>query len=108
MARKRSNRNKIIIPSKYILLALSVLCIIMMVLSYATNIMNGPPQAVAGYTVIPFQKAISYAGNWLFSRSESIKELETLREQKKKLKKEKKALEKQLSGSVDQEDDADE
>ena len=35
-------------------------------------------------------------------------ELETLREQKKKLKKEKKALEKQLSGSVDQEDDADE
>ena len=87
MARKRSNRNKIIIPSKYILLALSVICIIMMVLSYATDLMDGPPQAIAGYTVIPFQKAISYAGNWLFSRSESIKELDALREENEDLKK---------------------
>ena len=86
MARKRTNRNKINIPSKYILLALSVICIIMMVLSYATNIMNGAPQAVAGYTVIPFQKAIAYAGNWLFSRSESIKELEALRTENEELK----------------------
>ena len=86
MARKRSNRNKIDIPSKYILLALSVLCIIMMVLSYATNIMSTIPQAAAGYTVIPFQKAISYAGNWLFSRSESIKELEALRVENEELK----------------------
>ncbi|MBO4904392.1 MAG: rod shape-determining protein MreC [Lachnospiraceae bacterium] len=86
MARKRSNRNKLNIPSKYILLALSVLCVIMMVLSYATDIMDGPPQAIAGYTVIPFQKAISYAGSWLFGRSESLKELETLREENEELK----------------------
>lgn len=87
MARNRSKRNKISIPAKYILLALSVICIIMMVLSYATDLLDGPPQAVAGYTVIPFQKAISYAGNWLFSRSESIKELESLREENEELKK---------------------
>ena len=87
MARGRSKRNKISIPAKYILLALSVICIIMMVLSYATDIMDGPPQAVAGYTVIPFQKAISYAGNWLFNRSESIKELESLRAENEELKK---------------------
>ena len=87
MARGRSKRNKISIPAKYILLALSVICIIMMVLSYATDIMDGPPQAVAGYTVIRFQKAISYAGNWLFNRSESIKELESLRTENEELKK---------------------
>ncbi len=86
MARKRSNRNKINIPGKYILLALSVLCIIMMVLSYATNIMDGPPQAIAGYTVIPFQKGIAYVGSWLFNRSESIKELESLRAENEELK----------------------
>ena len=79
MARNRSNRNKINIPSKYILLALSVICIIMMVLSYFTDMMSFAPQAVAGYTVIPFQKAISYTGSWLAGRSESIKELEALR-----------------------------
>ena len=87
MARKRLNRNKIDIPAKYILLALSVICIIMMVLSYATDIMNGPPEAVAGYTVIPFQKGISYVGNWLFDRSESLKELESLRTENEELKK---------------------
>ena len=87
MARKRINRNKIDIPAKYILLALSIICIIMMVLSYATDIMNGPPEAVAGYTVIPFQKGISYVGNWLFDRSESIKELESLRSENEELKK---------------------
>lgn len=86
MARNRSNRNKINIPSKYILLALSVICIIMMVLSYATNMMSYAPQAVAGYTVIPFQKAISYAGSWLAGRSESIKELEALRVENAQLK----------------------
>ena len=85
MARNRSNRNKINIPSKYILLALSVICIIMMVLSYATNMMSFAPQAVAGYTVIPFQKAISYAGSWLAGRSESIKELEALRVENEEL-----------------------
>ncbi len=87
MARKRLNRNKIDIPAKYILLALSVICIIMMVLSYATDIMSGPPEAVAGYTVIPFQKSISYVGNWLFDRSESLKELESLRAENEELKK---------------------
>ncbi|MCR5673295.1 MAG: rod shape-determining protein MreC [Lachnospiraceae bacterium] len=87
MARKRSNRNKINIPARFILLALSVVCIIMMVLSYATNIMSFAPQAVAGYTIIPFQKAISYAGSWLSGRSESLKELESLRTENEELKK---------------------
>ena len=47
----------------------------------------GPPEAVAGYTVIPFQKGISYVGNWLFDRSESLKELESLRTENEELKK---------------------
>ena len=86
MARNRSGRNKINIPSKYVLLALSIICVIMMVLSYATDMMSIVPQTVAGYTVIPFQKAISYAGNWLFNRSESIRELEELRSENEELK----------------------
>jgi len=78
MARNRK-REKISIPAKYVLLVLTILCIIMMVLSYATDILDGPPQAIAGYTVIPFQKGISYIGSWMFDRSESLKELEELR-----------------------------
>lgn len=86
MARKRAKRNKIDIPSKYILLALSILCVVMMVLSYATTILDGPLETVAGYTVIPFQKGISYVGTKLFDRSETLKDLEELREENKQLK----------------------
>ena len=85
MARKRSNRNKIDIPSKYILLALSIICIVMMVLSYATTILDGPLETVAGYTVIPFQKGISYVGTALFNRSEDIKNLESLQKENEQL-----------------------
>lgn len=78
MARNRSTRKKFSIPAKYILLALTIICILMMVLSYATNILDGPLETVAGYTIVPFQKGISYAGGWLFNRGESLKELEAL------------------------------
>lgn len=86
MARKRVKRERISIPSKYILLALTIICIIMMVLSYATDILDGPPQAIAGYTVIPFQKGISYAGSWIFKKSENAKELEQLKAENEELK----------------------
>ena len=85
MARKRSNRNKIDIPSKYILLALSIICIVMMVLSYATTLLDGPLETVAGYTVIPFQKGISYVGTALFNRSEDIKDIKTLQKENERL-----------------------
>ena len=86
MARNRAKREKIIIPSKYVLLILTIICVIMMVLSYATDFLDGIPQTIAGYTVIPFQKGISYVGSWMFDRSENIKELETLREENSTLK----------------------
>ncbi len=86
MARKRSKRNKINIPSKYILLGLTIICVVMMVLSYTTQILNGPFETVAGYTIVPFQKGISKAGQWLTSRSDSIKRLQELTEENEELK----------------------
>lgn len=78
MARNKSSRVKISIPSKYILLFLSIICVCLMVLSYATEWLSGPLETVAGYTIIPFQKSISYAGGWLTSKSDNIKKMEEL------------------------------
>jgi len=86
MARNRSKRTKISIPSKYILLTLTIICIIMMVVSYATNILDGPLATVAGYTIVPFQKGISQAGQWLTSRSDNIKRMQELTEENEELK----------------------
>jgi len=78
MARNKSSRVKISIPSKYILLFLSIICVCLMVLSYATEWLSGPLETVAGYTIIPFQKSISYAGGWLTSKSDNLKKMEEL------------------------------
>lgn len=86
MARKKSNRTKISIPSKYILLGLSILCVCMILLSYATNWLSGPLEAVAGYTVIPFQRGISYAGNFLIAKSEDAKTISELTTENEELK----------------------
>lgn len=86
MARNRVRKQKISIPAKYVLLLFTIICLIMMILSYATDLLDGPPEAIAGYTVVPFQKGISYVGSWLFDRSESIKELEALRAENAELK----------------------
>ncbi|MBR4168349.1 MAG: rod shape-determining protein MreC [Lachnospiraceae bacterium] len=86
MARNRSKRSKLSIPSKYILLGFTILCVILMVLSYTTNILNGPFEMIAGYTIVPFQKGISKAGYWLTSRSDSIKRMQELTEENEELK----------------------
>ena len=85
MARNRSRKNKIEIPSKYILLILSILCISMMVVSYLTDIYMGPVKVAAGYVIVPFQKGIETAGSWLAGRSDDIRELEALRTENKEL-----------------------
>ena len=58
----------------------------MMILSYTTNILNGPFETVAGYTIVPFQKGISRAGVWLTSRSDNIKRMQELTEENEELK----------------------
>lgn len=86
MAGNRKRKNKIQIPSKYILLVLSILCIGMMVLSYVTDIYFGPVKVAAGYVIVPFQKGIEKTGSWLVKRSDDIKELEELRIKTEELK----------------------
>lgn len=86
MARNRSNRTKISIPSKYVLLALTIVCIAMMILSFTTDVISGPLETVAGYTIVPFQKGISRAGLWLTSRSDSIKRMDELAKENEELK----------------------
>lgn len=86
MARNKSKRTKISIPSKYILLFLTIICVSLMVLSYATDWLSGPLESVAGYTIIPFQKGISYAGNWLTVKSDNIKKMEELMAENEELK----------------------
>lgn len=53
------------LPSKYVLLFLALICILLVVLSYFTGFGKKPFSKVAGYMITPVQKGITGAGNWI-------------------------------------------
>ena len=67
--------------SKYLLLILSILCIIFMALSVSGDKLKGPFRAIASVTVIPMQKGINSMGMWL---SDWTKNMDTIEEMRKK------------------------
>lgn len=77
--------DKFTIPSKYILLSLTILCTVMMLLTFSTNIFSSVLNTVVGYVVVPFQKGISSVGGWLSTRSEELVQIRVLLEENEAL-----------------------
>lgn len=68
----KRKREKFTLPSSYLLLILSLLCIGMSIITFSTDIFSGPLSSVAGYVVVPFQKGITAIGTWMSDRSEEL------------------------------------
>ena len=78
---------KFTLPSKYLLFILTIVCLLLVVLTFNTSLFSGPFGTIAGYVVVPFQKGISEVGSWLNDRSEELSEIQDLLEENEKLKK---------------------
>ena len=70
-------KNQSSFSSKYLLLILSVVCILLMGLSLITDKINGPLRFVANYTIVPMQNGINTVGMWM---SDLTQNLDTLKE----------------------------
>lgn len=79
-------------PSKYLLLILTILCTGMMLVTFGTDVFNRPLNTVAGYIIVPFQQGISKVGGWLSSRSEELVQIRTLLDENARLREEIAAL----------------
>ena len=77
--------DKFTIPGKYILCTFTILCTLMMLLTFSTNIFSGMLNTVVGYVVVPFQKGISSVGGWLSTRSEELVQIRDLLEENEAL-----------------------
>lgn len=73
------------IPSKYLLLVLTVLCIGLMLVTFTTDIAAGPLKAVSGYVFVPIQKGINEIGWWLSDKQDNLKSLKEVMAQNKVL-----------------------
>ena len=77
---------KFTIPSKYLLFALTLVCILMIVLSLFTSVFENVLNTAAGTAIIPFQRGITYVGNFLNEKAEDLREIEALQEENNRLK----------------------
>jgi rod shape-determining protein MreC len=80
------------LPSKYLLLILTILCTLMMLVTFGTDVFNRPLNTVVGYVVVPFQQGIGKIGEWLSNRTDELVQIRTLLEENESLKEQVAAL----------------
>lgn len=77
---------KFTLPSKYLLFILTILCTVMMLITFGTDVFNRPLNTTVGYVIIPFQQGIGRAGEWLSNRSEELGQIRALLDENARLK----------------------
>jgi rod shape-determining protein MreC len=73
------------LPSKYLLLILTSICILLMVLTSGTNIFDVPVNSAVGSVIVPFEKGVSRAGEWLRNRKDELTSVRSILEENQRL-----------------------
>ena len=81
--RRRKKRE---IPTKYILFALSFLCIVTIVLSFFIDGFVTPVKSVAAYVMTPVTKGMNKVGSWFNDRADDISEIRNIKKENAELK----------------------
>ena len=71
-------RGKSSFPSKYVLLLLTVICIMLLFAGYATGFAGEPIRTICNYVFVPMQKGLDYVGESISINSDDTKTKEQL------------------------------
>lgn len=77
---------KFTLPSKYLLFILTIICTLLMLITFGTDVFNKPLNTVVGYVIVPFEQGIGRVGGWLANRTEELAQIQTLLEENERLK----------------------
>lgn len=84
MARvKRKNKT---IPTKYMLLALTLVCFLVMLGSFTLGWTAGPVGTAASYVFIPMQRGLTTVGNWISEKTYELASLKDVMRENEELK----------------------
>ena len=83
--RRIKRKPQFTLPTKYILLGMTVLCDTVMFLSFTFNLSGGPLNAVAGYVFVPMQKGINAVGGWMSEKADNLKNLNDVMQKNEEL-----------------------
>ena len=78
-------KNQTSFSSKYLLLTLALVCIVLMGLSGFADTGKGPLSWIAGYTVVPMQKGINTVGMWMSDVKDNFATLQEMKEENREL-----------------------
>ncbi len=92
-------RGKLNIPSNFILIALSILCIVLLFVNYSTGFTGGPLRSVANYLFIPMQRGLDYVGSRISITNADAKTREELLSENEQLRSENEQLRTQLTNT---------
>ena len=85
-------KNQMSLTNRYILLGLSIFCVLMMVLSSFSDKVGGPFKTVANVTVIPLQQGMNQIGGWMGDMKDNFSTMKQLKSENKKLREQVDAL----------------
>ena len=85
-------KNQMSHTNRYILLGLSIFCVLMMVLSSFSDKVGGPFKTVANVTVILLQQGMNQIGGWMGDMKDNFSTMKQLKSENKKLREQVDAL----------------
>lgn len=97
--RKIRNSKKKQIQTKYMMLVLTIVCILSIFGGLVFNINGGPLKTIAGYIFIPMQQGINNTGAWIFNTANDFRTLSEVLAENEKLKQQNAELTNQLTNT---------
>ena len=94
--RGRNSKNKQI-QTKYMLIVLTIVCILGIFGGLVFNINGGPLKTIAGYIFVPMQQGINQTGAWIFGAANDFKTLSIVLAENEKLKEQNEELTNQIT-----------
>lgn len=65
-------------PTKYILLAMTLLCLVLIILTWESRSEISPVESSISYVVVPMQKGINVFGDWVIDKVNFVKNINSL------------------------------
>lgn len=72
-------------PTRYTLMILTGLCLMVMFVSFTLNLSGGPLNSIAGYIFVPMQNGINEVGTWFVNRAKDLKTMRDVMQENKEL-----------------------
>ena len=79
-------KSKFKLPSKYILMGLTAVCLVLIYVTFTMNLSGGPLSAAAGYVFVPMQRGINYVGLWISDKADNLNDLRDVMAENRQLK----------------------